>query len=243
MRIRKTIFGSTKVKIGDLSEKLVAYYKFDDNFNDSIAGLNGFASRGYVGFNSGLLGKSAVFNPGNGSTIEIPNSPAITFTDGVNDIPFSISYWVYSRDNDSIQVILDKTGGGAGEEFRIGKFGGIGQNLVLFTDNANLIRRASNSADLNTWTHFCATYDGSKSPQGITLYRNGAISQDQGVMEGNYTGMPNTGRNLFVGSLNWTWAWFLNSDLDELYIWKDRVLTMDEVAYAYNQGLTGKTII
>lgn len=243
MGLRKTIFGSNKVKIGDLSEKLVAYFKFDGNFTDSISGLTATTPRGTVGFDSGIAGQGSNFSPNWASALQIQNSSAFTFTDGVNDIPFSISYWIYSRDDGNIQIILEKFSAGTTDEYRFSKFSGIGLNVVLFTDQSNLIRRAAGPETLEGWTHYVATYDGSKSPQGIHLYRNGTSSEDEGVMEGNYTGMSMGNVNPYIGSANWTWLWWLNAKLDEFYIWKDRVLTPDEVEYVYNQGLTGKTII
>ncbi|WP_343613821.1 LamG domain-containing protein [Flavobacterium sp.] len=238
--LQNTIFG--KHKTLDFSQNLVAYYKFDSNLNDTIAGKNG--SNYNITYDSGIIGQAAVFNSASASVIEIPNHDVFNFSDGVNDIPFSISFWIYSTDNTTSQTLMYKANAGYNMQYVMQKLSGGQMTMALLSGNdGNLIRRAGGFTDLNTWVHFCFTYDGSKSANGLRWYKNGVLTQTEGTATGNYTGMPVTGENIFIGRVSWTWVFFLNAKLDEFYIWKNRELTPIEIAYAYNNGISGKILL
>lgn len=235
--LQNTVFG--KHKTPDLSKNLVAYYKFDTNLNDSINGKNG--SNYNITHDSGIIDQAAVFN--GASVMEIPNDDVFNFSDGINDIPFSISFWIYSTDNTTGQTLIYKANAGYNMQYVVQKLSGGQMTMALLSGNdSNLIRRGGGLATFNTWVHFCVTYDGSKNVSGLRWYRNGILTQDEGFTTGNYTGMPITGENIFIGRVSWTWVFFLKAKLDEFYIWKNRELTPIEIAYAYNKGLNGKTL-
>ena len=51
----------------------------------------------------------------------------------------------------------------------------------------------------DTWQHVVATYDGSRAPAGIKLYKNGVLQSGAGTEPGSYTAMSNSSDDLVIG--------------------------------------------
>jgi hypothetical protein len=78
-----------------LLPNLIAYYAANDNALDShINGLNGsFINAAYA---AGIEGQA--FNYGSGTEtryVNVPSNPLLSFTDGIQDLPFTINTWVW----------------------------------------------------------------------------------------------------------------------------------------------------
>jgi hypothetical protein len=235
--LKKYYFGKSKMR--SLNEQLVAYYKLDANANDSIGTANG-ASTNISYANAGKIGNCGTFN-GASSLITIPDNTNFNFSNATNDLPFSMSFWIYNTGNGGDQAIIYRRGAGASnEQWQIQKLSSGTMTVGLFTNTTNLIRRGGGSADLNTWTHFTVTYNGSATASGITWYKNGVLNQDAPVLVGTYAKMPIAVQTTYIGRISFSGSGFLNARFDEFGIWKNRELTADEVLYLYNSS-NGRT--
>ena len=195
-------------------------------------------------FNSSVLG-SITFN-GNNSVVGLGDSDLFSFTNGVTDLPFSISGWfklnaygtgaaVYSsfmtksQNNGSIWI----------REWSFSHVNSTGFVLVIFNPDSsggNYIGKSINSPlSLNVWYHLTATYDGSKTNAGIVLYINGVLQSSVNANSGTYTGMGNTtatvelGRQFYSGD-----SGYLNGNISSIQIYRNKVLSASEVLQNYN---------
>jgi hypothetical protein len=88
----------------------------------------------------------------------------------------------------------------------------------------------------NVSTHFAATYDGSGSNTGLTLYVNGSVFASSTGSSGSYTAMHNFDANLSIGASDAdSGADFADGTIDEVFIF-NRTLSATEVNQIYQQG-------
>jgi uncharacterized repeat protein (TIGR02543 family) len=130
------------------------------------------------------------------------------FCDQNDDFTFSISAWVNLSQNDKQRVVAL---GDRNILFGTSSSGGI--NLIIYSGGSStsyIQKFSNNSLQLGTagWTHMAATYDGSKTWQGIKLYVNGQLINQSGQGAGTYQGLYQASpfnNNLRIGS------WALNN--------------------------------
>lgn len=237
------IFFSSVAK-KNLNENLVAYYKLNSDATDVINGNNGTLINS-PSFNSGIQGNAIDFI--NDTTLRYftnTDNDNFSFTNGVSDIPFSMSFWVYPYVIGGAQfnVIITKRGlsSGANAEYQI-LIGASGEvQLILFSTIAsNFIGIQKTGITANNWHHVVVTYDGSGITSGLKLYINGVGSGTSPLSGGTYSGMINTTFNNYFGIASHTIQQDrkLKGKLDEFAVWKNRVLTQRDVDRLYNIGL------
>ncbi len=228
----------------NLLKDIVAYYKLDGNVNDSSPNaLNGTFGTSNT-FSAGKIGNAINMTNNVNSFATISDSNLFSFTDGVNDKPFSISCWV--------KMTVSKTTG----HFLVSKARQTTTNSewVLFVFNQKIrffisspdqtkyiYIESISSLSINTYYHLTATYDGSKSASGMKLYLDGVQISTQTFTLGVYTGMTNGIEPVRFGV--YTNGSILNNlvgQLDETGIWS-RVLSQNDVNELYNSG-NGKTL-
>lgn len=236
----------------NLNIDLVGYFKFENNVIDSTGVLPSATGTG-TDFVSGKVGNSIRFDA-NTDRVDIPDSDNLSFTTGGgNDLPFSISMWVYftaftSGTPDFGNWLINKRNTiSGGDEWQIALY----NNQLLFNkiDRSNNIiaqgiKTSSNPFLLNNWYHIVCTDNGSKLESGMKIYINSSLQSTITASQGGvYTGMPN-GNSITRLGLN---AWDIVTPrlrhqgyIDELSIWKNRTINQDEVSFLYNSG-TGKT--
>jgi len=149
---------------------------------------------------------SMYFN-GSSSVVTVAHDSRFNFTDGSDDLPFSISAWVKMEDVTDFPIVAKYQ---TPKEwlFDTGATGDL--RLFLLTDSSNSARRASStnlSAYVGQWVHLAATYAGtsggvfSSAGDGITLFVNGvAVEMDAAIEAGTYAGMTNTSAAVTIGS-------------------------------------------
>jgi surface protein len=224
---------------------LVASYNFDVDFTDYTGTHNATLGAAAVtaGFAGGVVSNCADFDGVNGF-LSVLNSADFSMTDGVNDVPYSISFWVKFD-----TTIID--------QWFINKWAGIGQRewIVALNSSGNLAWIISDgsgsnyirsdyawSPTLSTWYHLVFTYDGSTLDTGLKTYINGSIVSAAQSTVGTYTGTVNTGFNTIIGEDPSTTSANLDGQMDELHLWKGRELTAAKVLDIYNTENAGNTI-
>lgn len=182
------------------------------------------------------VGKAVSFLTSTGITI--PDSDSFTFNNGVNDLPFSISLFVYI------------TGAGSGYSVLFGKstsFAGTGEYILVYNSGVVTlmllnngvgtinISRVSTSVAQNAWKHIVVTYNGSGLASGINIYINGALANGATGGAGVYTGMTNTTKVLSIGNSSEVTGSYLQGSIDEVIIF-NKALSLAEVGTLYNSG-------
>ena len=232
---------------------LVAYYPLNSNANDlSGKGHNG-TQGGTPTFTSGKVGNAINF--GNDAVlryVNIADNADFSFTNGTNDVPFTISLWVNCSGLGVIgNWFINKRGATSGTDEWQFVFLADRVQFFKFQFNNNAIYQqiatATGALPLNTWTHICYTDSGNASVGSGKLYINGvanvAINQNVG---GTYTRMNNGTSVTRIGLSSWDSVHTSVKHrglIDELAIWKNRELTATEVLELYSKGNAGTPII
>lgn len=250
MIAKNYIFGR---KYGDgFLSNLVGYYPFNSNANDfSGKGYNGVIA-GATSFTSGKEGSAVDFISATGNYINISDNADFSFTNGTNDVPFSIACWVlFNNGYASIEnSIINKWSSGA-VEWRF--FVQRSSNSLCFVKSSagssaiyQEVKASPNAFTFNTFHHICYTDNGTGLVGSGKLFINGllnvTVNQNIG---GVYNGMLNTSSIARVGQLGSTLSgnYHHYGKVDELAIWKGRELSASEVLDLYNKGNSGLKII
>jgi len=177
---------------------------------------------------------------GSNAYLTSPDASDLTFWDGTNDLPFTISFWIYPVSNGCI--IQKRDGVSASNTEYVILRGGTGQiefTLCRTNDSTNRIRITSttNAVPTTTWTHVVLTYDGSKTTTGMKMYINSVLNGVSTNTAGTYVGMQNSTAPIYIG-VNKTTSFntYLTGSLDSIGI-RSGVTTQSEVNLLYNGGL------
>lgn len=210
-----------------LNDGLFSFWKLNGNSNDSVGANHGIDTD--INYVAGKKGLAADFNF-TSSEIQIPYNSQFNFTDGINDLPFNVSGWIYSLDGSNLHWIIAKRPVTTG--WQIVLFNNI-INFALLTDGSNYI--VSSSITLvpnNVWTHISCNYDGSKNVSGLTIYINGVQSLVTPQTLGVYSGIVPEIANVKIGRSTFGSYHFLGQ-MDEIGIW-NRELTPSQITELYN---------
>jgi hypothetical protein len=247
-RYYRTLLATLTDAGSDFLTNLVAYYAFQNNVNDSLGVHNGTAI-GSPTYTTGINGQGIDF--GNDATlryVDVADSDDFSFTDGTNDLPFSISLWVnFSSFSSTGNWLINKrqntTGLQEWQLYRDSSNNRIILGLASQSDyNSNRIEIQSNAfTTTGAWTHIAVTYNGSSNQSGLNLYINGSLNINNRSQLGTYVRMNNTTSILRLAQAGFSINTALKHRglLDEIAIWKNRELTSTEVTELYNAG-TGK---
>ncbi len=158
---------------------------------------------------------------GLGDYVEVADDDALSFGDGTNDTPFSLSAWVY-LDTQTSNVIVAKDSGTSGQaEWDLYVRSTAGGALALHVDDGYYTNRIGKTTDApfpaGSWHHMAATYDGSKTSAGIRLYIDGAQPAQSDYSAGSYGSMNNTGTPVRIGSYSGS-GYDMDGRIDEVRI-------------------------
>lgn len=227
----------------ELRNRLVGYYKFENNVIDST-GLLPTATTNVV-YTSGKIGQAANFDAFS-RVVDIPDTDFLSFTTGGgNDVPFSMSIWVLFNSFSSTGnwIINKRTNASGGDEWHLVYSTSL--NRLVFvkfdrTNSANIqgIQSPASPFSLSTWYHIVYTDDGTKTNAGMKMYINGVLQTTTNLNSGTYTGMPNGSSITRMGDASFGLSTLTrhNGYIDETAIWKNRILTQSEVTSLYNSG-------
>jgi hypothetical protein len=253
----------------DLSQGLVTWYRdIQGDFVPDLSGRGNTARCGGIGSNDKVTGSNDIpeYNPLNypirsfdlASNDTSPNVQHIrsvndsgiatsyedhTFTDGTQDIPFSVSFWVKLDTTSGAQYIISKGSTTSGQyEWSIYNSSNT-LTVYLFSQGnaADHLRATLASAfpgSRNGWDHFVITYDGESS---ILCYRNGS-SQTLTLVNSSFSSMKTSSYGLFLG-VGFQYPDLrtddLNGKLHSISIWKNRVINPVEALELYNAYING----
>ncbi len=161
---------------------------------------------GAVGKPMPVNGPTMRFDGVNGF-VEFADNDAFSFTNGTDDLPFSLSAWVKPETN--VQFIpLARYGNSGSREFFFYSTG-VGMKLYLCnsTDSARVLVTMNDSLTLNEWQHISVAYAGAgpnsinsfaNAQNGVTIYLNGK-SVATSSSNASYAGMSATGATTTIG--------------------------------------------
>lgn len=224
-----------------LTKGLTYYWKLDGNVNAAVG--TALTAAGAVAYVTGILGQAA--NLGTGAAViyyTFSRTASSSFTDGTHDLPFSISFWVYKVAAGTHYFITRRASSNFEWSFQ-STATTVSCNLFSNNTSNSLNFSLTISLSLNAWHHIVYAYNGDETTTGMRIYVDGIQYNPTGTITGSYTGMalntlatPDVGQNgaSEVAANN------LKGYIDELGIWRNRVLTGSYVARLYNYGV-GRT--
>jgi hypothetical protein len=222
---------------------LVASYNFDADFTD-YTGNHPLTSAGNVtaGTAGGVVSNCSDFGGGATDFLTAVDSDDFSFTDGVSDLPFSVSMWV-NFDVVANSWFFDKRGTSPNDEYQITYYSGSFAIALASQGGFAAYLNATYAITplVGTWYHLTWTYDGSGTFAGIKLYIDGVSQALTNISVGTYVGMSNGTAVPRFGKF--TDSSPFNGKMDETHIWKNRELTAAEVTDIYTTELAGNSIL
>ena len=166
---------------------------------------------------------------GTNDFVDCGDADNLSFGDGSNDSPFSISAWVKMEGGSAVRHrFVSKMG--TNDEYHFGTTGGGGVYLALYdaSTSGRIMRFGpSLNAYLNSWIHLTVTYDGSSSSNGIKGYLNGSlITTWFAANTGTYTAMENTSTPLLLGKEGGN-IYYAEGKMDEIAIFNSELSAAD----------------
>jgi len=215
-------------------DNIISQYKFEDNVLDTVGSNDGTPTA--ITYIDGLVGRSGVFN-GSNSKVVISDSDDLSFTDGVNDLPFSISMLLKINTITDINLI-DKSNS-SNREYRIVFVSNVIYFILFDTLNTNQIRIVHTmNLTLSQWYHLTFTYIGNGSNTGLEMYIDGLLVTVTRQEVNVYNKMNNYSIPLSFGYDAVNNSNFLNGQLDCVRIW-DKELSQEEITQIATDELNG----
>ena len=212
------------ISMADLMGDLIAYYSFDGNAEDSVAGNDGIEQNG-AGYGDHAGFGQALMLDGTDDYVEVPHDPAF---DMIAEA-FTFAAWINPTAVDDRRPIVSRElnpDTNRGFEFAIKNGSVLAYQLVNDGGVNKTVIDSTFTPPTNTWTHVVGTYD---SATGSEFFVNGvSVGTDS-----SFTGTVNTAATpinigAYIWDLNGYWRTFAGM-IDELGIWA-RVLTPGDIA-------------
>ena len=206
-----------------------------DFYQDSTANANHGTLTDADGDTIATTGKigGAVDFAGDADYIEVADDDTLSFGDGSDDDPFSISAWIRMDSENNWHTVSKFDGTDLEYQFR--------DVSTLFTgyvydESASAYVGRDYTVNMNTynntWVHIVMTYDGSEASSGFDLYINGGVIDNSDYSSGSYTAMENTDTPLYIGGQR-PGNLPSNGEIDNIIMYKSD-LSSDWIATEYN---------
>lgn len=197
-----------------------------------------------------LVGPSLSFD-GSSSYLEVGDDAKLSFTDSVNDLPFTVSGWIKMTDATSCPICAKYSTSASIREWYFTTSSSDKLRLVVIDTSANSTVIESDSA-LTTyegqWIHVAVTYGGAGPSAGsgaaftanmsggnAAVYINGVSVAVTATDNASYTGMSDTSAPFWVGRQNTQYA---NGEIRQTTI-HNRELSAAEVETLFRAGQLG----
>ena len=163
----------------NLKEGLLVHHALDGDISGIQVGqiVEATLENGLPHFVDGRIGAAASFD--GDRFITAGNSPNLGYEN-----EFTLSAWVYPTADTG--VIFSRASEGDQGEVGWGLYlenGKIRLNLSTRTLDDGVAAETIQSIQLNRWQHITATYDGSKTPEGMRIYVNGESLELEGLLD------------------------------------------------------------
>jgi len=182
----------------------------------------------------------AMYFNGSSSFVEVADDDKFSFTDGTDDLPFSVSAWVKMDDATDFSIVNKFGSATATREWYFAAYDDYLELLFRDASGNDVAKRSASTVTSyeGSWAHFAATYGGS-GPNSttsfasamndeVTLYINGvAVSATNGGS--TYGGMANTTQSLKIGFMDYGGNKYAQGHIRDVKIF-NRELTASEVA-------------
>jgi hypothetical protein len=175
---------------------------------------------------SGKINGAFLFN---GSThyVLTQNNTSLNFTNGISDLPFSISAWIKQDDLTGTQTIACKE-----DVWQLLSFNGqIGLTLKNGVDFNYCL--TTTSISVNEWNYIVINYDGVNFTVIINTY---PMTITSGII-GSYTTMSNNLSGELIGAdkTSGIISYYFSGEIDNILV-ADRILTNYEIEGLWNRG-------
>jgi len=197
--------------------KILAWYKFDDNFNDSSVNQNHLTGGDGLTFSTeNQVGTSCVEFPSRSTSNTLYGDVDLS-----QNTSFTISFWVLRKELNGGDIILSTTGDVTNNlQIKLSTSGNL-----LFQFNGSYINTPINYQTWNEWTFYTVTYDSINRKRSI--YINSVLSKSNSI-----TTPTNFEPQIRIGSDG---ASFFRGKIDDLRIY-NYVLSTTGIKQLYNQG-------
>lgn len=242
MSKRFTYYGGIQ---GGLLPYLTAYWTADNIATDVHVNNLGGAWVNGANYNTGINNNAFDFeNNGVLRYVQIPDNDLLSFTDGTNDVPFTINMWTYYYSlSSSANYLISRRDDTTSPKIEFQLTYSSGQSAISFVkfsqSNVNNRVRTNSSIipNLNTWEMWTITSDGSKF--GEKIYRNGIDVTGTAREFGAYVKMNNTNSTSLIANAGYNVISNTKHRgmIDELSIFNGTELTQLEVQDLYNGGV------
>ena len=159
----------------------------------------------------------------------VPDNADLSFTNGSNDLPFSICFYYYHTAGASTTIPFAKATGTSIGEYYAAVAGG--NMIIRLIDNSAGVyigRLCSIGAGFD---FYAITYDGSSLAGGIKIYINGVLQSLISEISASYVGMENTSTDFYIGSRGPTSATVMDASDFSAF---NKELSQAEVTQLYN---------
>lgn len=225
------VASSGKTESTALTDHLISYYRFNDDVTDEVGSHNGTANN--ITYSTGKSGNGAHFTGSDGSNVEISDHDDFSFTNGSNDLPFSISFFMDYDVAGNSWFVSKRLQTYSGFEWQFISYSNILYLSLSSGTGTNQIYIETSTSISSGWHHIVGTYDGSETKEGLTIYIDGSDVSGTTTEDGTYTGMVNSTGVVRVGDPEWSTNSNFDGIMDGLGIW-DKELTSSEVTTIYN---------
>ena len=214
-------------------EGLVAWYKFDDNYDDSSGNYYNGNDNNMAGFDNGLFGKAAIFN-GTNSYIEVTDTESSLLDMGT---AVTLEAWIYrfaDSSNTGYQNIVRK-GHQGDRSYGLDLYNGKLRGWVNQTQTAGgtaKIATGISPLEKEKWIHVAMIYDNTK----VVIFLNGNSVGTSGSASGN---LYDNNLSLRIGgqpSTDTGGAMAFKGMIDNVKIW-NKALPINEVYDADHDGV------
>lgn len=188
---------------------------------------------------------NACFDFGGAEAVEIADHAALSFGDGAADSAFSIAAWIFVDPAANDQTIFAKYDSSVpAREYKFRLTDTEKLSLALYDESETaIIQQISDDALASGWHFVVATYDGSSTSAGITLYVDN-VAIDQSANDFNvYTAMENTAIKATIGALYGAGAALtlhFKDKIDNVILF-DTELTQANISTLWNEGTGTET--
>jgi hypothetical protein len=226
----------------DLFPFLTGYWTADNIATDVHVNNLGGSFTGAT-YTTGINGQSFDFGSGNQSRyVDVPDNNLLSFTDGTNDVPFSIRCWVWFDSKSSWgNWLINKRNNSTQQEYQFTFFS---NQLVFFkfSQGSGSVFVGTNTGinpANNQWHHLFYTDNGTKF--GGKIYLNGIDITSGHTESGSYVKMQNGTNFMRFGGDAWNTppldSLKHRGRLDEIAIFNGYEATPQQVVDDYNLGV------